>query len=154
MSERRCLSCSRGFDPRPQAPDQQYCSDKACQQARRRAWQRERKRRDEDYRDNQRRAQRAWVAEHSTYWRGWREKHPEYCERNRERQEVRDRRRRSAGLLAKMDASGGGPGPNLGVPSGVYRLVPASGGLLAKMDVWTVRIAVISGPCETGPGSG
>jgi hypothetical protein len=119
MLDRRCVSCGGRFHPRPQAPDQQDCSEKACQRARRRDWQREKQRRDADYRDNQRRAWRAWAARHADYWREWRAGHPEYCERNRERQEVRDRRRRLAGLLAKMDA-------------------------------WTVRIAVISGPSDAG----
>jgi hypothetical protein len=148
MPERRCLNCSRGFRPRPQAPEQQYCSEKACQRARRRQWQREKQRTDADYRDNQRRVWRAWAAAHGGYWCEWRRKHPDYCERNRAQQEVRDRRRRSAGLLAKMDASEA----DLSVRSGVYRLLPASE-LLAKMNVWTVRIDVISGPCETGPGA-
>jgi len=147
--ERRCLSCREKFSPRPQSPGQQYCSKPACQRARRRAWQREKQRTDGDYRDNQRRAWRAWAARHAEYWREWRGRHPEYCAANRERQEVRDRRRRSAGLLAKMDASGA----DLSVASGVYRLVPAADGVLAKMDAWTVRIAVISGPSDVGMGS-
>jgi len=137
--ERRCLSCGERFSRRPQNRNQQYCSEKACQRQRRRRWQSEKQRTDADYRDNQRRAWRAWAAKHGAYWCEWREKHPEYCERNRRQQRLRNQRRR-AGLIAKMDASGA----ELSVPSGVYRLVPAAGGGIAKMDAWTVRIAVIA----------
>jgi len=146
MSQRRCLSCGHGFHLRRQAPGQQYCSEKACQRARRREWQREKQRTDADYRENQRRAWRAWAARHAEYWREWRARHPEYCAANREQQAVRDRRRRSPGSLAKMDASEA----DLIVNPGVYRLAPVADGLLAKMDAWTVKISVISGPSDAG----
>jgi len=141
MADRLCLSCGRRFRPHPQTPGQRYCSEPACQRERRRRWQRERQGSDADYRDNQRRAQQAWAAKHSEYWRDWRDRHPEYCERNRAQQQARNQRRR-ASPIAKMDASGA----DLPVPSGVYRLVPAAAGEIAKMDAWTVKIAVITGP--------
>ena len=147
--ERRCLSCGERFNPRRQNPAQQYCSEKACQRERRRRWQSEKQRTDADYRDNQRRAWRAWAAKHSAYWFAWREKHPEYCERNRAQQRLRNQRRRT-GSIANMDASEA----DLGVPSGLYRLVPAAGGGIAKMDAWTVRIAVIARPYADGGGTG
>ncbi len=147
--ERRCLSCGARFNPRRQTPGQQYCSEKACQRERRRRWQSEKQRTDADYRDNHCRAQQAWAAKHGRYWRAWREKHPEYCERNRAQQQFRNQRRRAA-VIAKMDASGA----DLSVPSGVYRLVPAAGGEIAKMDAWTVRIAVIARPYADGGGAG
>jgi hypothetical protein len=147
--ERRCLSCGERFSPRPQNRGQQYCSKPACQRDRRRCWQSAKQRTDADYRDNQRRAWRAWAAKHGAYWCAWRAEHPDYCERNRAQQQRRNQRRR-AGLIAKMDASG----TDLGVPSGVYRLQPAAGGGIAKMDAWTVRIAVISGPYAAGGGAG
>src|SRR5215470_665579 len=137
MSDRRCESCGLSFRPRPQTPAQRYCGEAACQRERRRRWQREKQRSDPDYRDNQCRAQRAWAAQHGAYWREWRAQNPGYCERNRARQRLRDRRRRVTGALAKMDASS----PDLLVPSGTYRLVPAGDGGLAKMDAWTVKIA-------------
>jgi len=148
MLDRRCLCCGRGFDRRPQAPDQRYCSETACQRERRRLWQRERKSQDSDYRDNQRRAQRAWAAAHGGYWREWRDRHPEYCERNRAQQQLRNKRRH-ASAIAKMDASGA----DFGVPSGIYRLVPAAGGEIAKMDAWMVRLSVIRGPYAAGGGA-
>jgi hypothetical protein len=145
MADRRCLSCRLRFRPCPQTPGQQYCGEQACQRERRRRWQRMKQQSDADYRDNQRRAQQAWAAQHSEYWRDWRGRHPEYCQRNRARQRLRNQRRREATApaeIAKMDASA----PGLRVPSGTYRLVPAAVGGIAKMDAWTVEIAVITEP--------
>jgi hypothetical protein len=140
MQHRQCLCCGLEFRPRPQTPGQLYCGEAACQRERRRRWQRTKQQNDADYRDNQRRAQRAWTARHGAYWREWRARHPEYCERNRLQQRLRNGHRRLASI-AKMDASA----PDQLVPSGTYRLVPA-GGAIAKMDAWTVKIAVITAP--------
>ena len=41
-----------------------------------------------------------------------------------------------------MDAST----PETAVPSGTYRLVPASAAAFAKMDAWMVEITVLSKP--------
>jgi hypothetical protein len=54
-------------------------------------------------------------------------------------QRRRDGERR-ASRLAKMDASP----PISPVTSGTYRLVPWTGGDLAKKDAWTVELTVIS----------
>jgi hypothetical protein len=110
-----------------------------CQRERRRRWHRNKLRSDDDYRANQVQAQQAWAGRHSDYWREYRAGHPDYTERNRLEQRRRDLRRRAA-HLAKMDE----PTPIHAVPSGTYRLLPESGGDLAKMDAWTVKITVIS----------
>ena len=142
MADRRCLCCGLRFRPRRQTPGQLYCGQEACQRERRRRWRRVKRQSDADYRDNQRRAQQAWMAKHSEYWGGWRDRHPEYCERNRRQQRLRNQRRRAAAVIAKSDASTA----DLRVPSGTYRLVPAAGGGIAKSDAWTVEIAVITAP--------
>jgi hypothetical protein len=123
MEIRRCAAGGHAFRPRPQVPNQRYCSADACQRERWRRGQREKRESDADCCENQARAQRAWAQNHSEYWREYRRLHPEYCERNRNaaRQRQRDRRRRAAVAteFAKMDASmAGSP-----VPSGTYRLV-------------------------------
>ena len=94
---------------------------------------------DGDYRANQVLAQGAWANGHGDYWREYRTKHPDYTDRNRVEQRRRDRCRR-ARRLAKMDAST----PISVVPSGTYRLLAATAGDLAKKDVWTVKITLIS----------
>lgn len=148
MDRRRCLACRKVFTVRAQTPEQRYCSAPACQRERRRRWQREKRRSDPDYRENQRQAQRRWAARHRGYWRAYRAEHPEYTAANRAQQLERDRHRREreAGPvarsgLAKSDASSA----DSRALSGTYRLVPVTRGL-AKMDVWTVELHPLSEP--------
>jgi hypothetical protein len=136
MQGRRCAACGQFFRPRPQTPKQCYCANARCQRERRRRWQRAKRVSDADYRDNQKRAQRAWRKRHPEYWGEYRRTHPQYTERNRSAQQRRDGKRR----LAKMDAST----PVSPVRSGTYRLLPVASGDLAKMDAWTVEITVLS----------
>jgi len=98
----RCRCCGQPFSPRPQNPTQSYCSDPACQRARKRDWQRAKRASDPDYRANERAAQRTWAERHPQYWRAWREGHPEYVVRNRQAQGVRNARR-GAGVIANGD---------------------------------------------------
>jgi hypothetical protein len=144
MERRRCAACGGAFRPRSQVPAQKYCSKSACQRARRRRWQRAKRQSDADYRENQARAQRAWAQGHRDYWREYRRTHPQYCESNRlaARQRQRKRRRRRVAQFAKMDASRAVSR----VPSGTYRLVPASAAEFAKMDAWVVEMTLISRP--------
>lgn len=141
MASKCCAACGRAFDPRPQTPKQSFCVSLACQRERRRRWQRTRRQTDPEYRDNQSRAHRAWSERHPDYWREYRREHPQYGERNRALQRERDARRRER-VLAKMDVST----PDSPVPSGTYRLTPATAEDLAKMDAWMVRITLVSRP--------
>ena len=118
-----CVCCGAGFEPHPAVKNQQYCSRRGCQRARRRRWQREKLARDEAYRQNQAAAQQAWRARNPDYWRQYRLCHPEYAQRNRELQRQRNRRRRW----------GSGHGP------------------IAKMDALVVKIDVIQATCPQGP---
>jgi hypothetical protein len=137
MVSRKCAACGQWFHPRAQCPGQTYCADPACQRARRRRWQAQKRQTDAAYRENQAQAQRAWAARHPGYWRTYRGQHPEVLARNRTLQGDRDRRR---GELAKMDAST----PVLLFPSGTYRLQSVTPGGLAKSDAWTVEIRVVT----------
>lgn len=139
MDSRRCAACGAAFRPRPQTPEQCYCSAKACQRERRRNWQLAKHRSDTDYRENQARAQRAWCERNPDYWRDYRQAHPEYLERNRARQRDRNSRQRER-VIAKMDASQ----PNFPLPSGIYRISPAPPIGIAKIDAWTVEITRLS----------
>jgi len=140
MESRRCTCCGHAFRPRAQSPQQRFCSASACQRERRRRWQQAKRASDPDYRDNQARAQRAWAASHRDYWAEYRQRKPAYRERNRDAARQRQRERRQARMFAKMDASR----REEAVPSGTYRLVPASAAAFAKMDAWTVEIMVLS----------
>ena len=139
MNGRRCAACGECFRPCPRVEDQNYCGKEECRRARRRRWQRAKRREDSDYRDNQGRAQRAWAAEHSAYWQAYRSGHPDYEQANREKQRQRDGRRRAT-HLAKMDSIG----TFSSVPSGTYLLVPKGEEKLAKMDSIVVEITLLS----------
>lgn len=104
MTAKKCVCCGQSFEARPQVPNQSYCSDPACQQARRQLWQRNKMRTDPDYRENQRHSQRAWLERNPQYWRNYRGANPQYVDRNRIRQRKRDKRRQDIDL-AKMDES-------------------------------------------------
>ena len=143
MAIKHCAACAQTFQPHPQTPNQTYCSAPECQKVRRRRWQTDKLQNDADYRDNQARAQRAWLDRNPGFWRAYRESHPEYVERNRTNQRERNASATS-GAVAKMDAST----PGFHLQSGVYRLSLASDREIAKMDVWTVEITVLDCQCS------
>lgn len=138
MRSKKCSACGRKF--MHQSPGHQtHCSTSKCQRERRRQWQRERRKSDPDYKDNQSRAQRAWAERNPSYWRDYRRRNPDYTEKNRVREKER-RLNRKAKPVAKMDLQQGAS-PAL---SGTYMLVPISADGVAKMDSWTVEIRFIS----------
>ncbi len=146
MDTRRCTACNDLFTPRHNVPDQKYCSKPECQRERRRCWQQRKLREDPDYRANQAAAQRRWRERNRDYWRRYRRDHPAYTERNRQQQRQRNRKRDppvtdpSGPAVAKMDAC---PLQSV-LASGTYRLVPVSGGGIAKMDAYLVEMHVLS----------
>jgi hypothetical protein len=119
MRGKRCAACDDPFTPRRNVPNQAFCSKPECQRERRRRWQREKLKQDPDYRANQAVAQKRWGERNPEYWRHYRQAHPEYTTRNREKQRQRSRRR---GLAAT------GPSPPV----------------IAKMDEYLVKMQVLS----------
>ena len=89
----RCRCCGRRLERRPQNPRQRYCRRECCQNERRRRWRSTKLRTDADYRSNQHDSQRRWLEKHPGYWSDWRDRHPEYVERNRVFQKARNRLR-------------------------------------------------------------
>jgi len=134
----RCAHCRRRFVPNPRVKTQRFCSNTPCQQARKATWQRDKMATDPDYQANQRDAQHAWQNQHRGYWHHYRQRRPDYRERNRLLQTQRDQTRR-AKALAKMDASV----PVSFVKPGIYHLIPATGEALAKMDAFSQKCHVI-----------
>jgi hypothetical protein len=138
--KRRCQCCGKTFRPRPQVPNQQYCSQRACQNARKRAWQKDKRERDPDYRENQRSAQKRWADRNPDYWRRWREGHPAYQDRNRQQQTERNARRQARAEDAEQPSSGASEAiaksdvwtAETVLDPGTYRVVPWAGGLDCK----------------------
>jgi hypothetical protein len=106
---------------------------------RRRRWQQAKRKSDPDYRENQMRAQGTWAKRNRGYWQKYRADHPEYVERNRGQQRRRNEDK-GRGLIAKMDVSNA----SLAIPSGLYRLSRIIPDPIAKIDLWVVRITVVS----------
>lgn len=145
MSKRSslCVHCGREFGLNPRVRRQRYCRDKQCQKARRARWQRHKMSTDLDYRDNQRRCQSQWQARHRGYYSRYRKNHPEYAQRNRLLQHMRDMRRRrneETKMLAKMDSL---IRPYYSRRGSIFKLIPQGTYMLAKMDSLTVRLVPI-----------
>jgi len=138
-TSRRCISCGAVFTPRPNIPNQRYCSSTACQQQRRYEWHKRKLHTDSDYLVNQQRAQSDWQARHPDYWRNYRQSHPEYCQRNRDLQRIRDTKH-APSTIAKMDAS---PVP-AELLKGLYLIRFVGTYDLANMDEHLVKITAVS----------
>jgi hypothetical protein len=139
MKKKRCAACGKSFTVRTQIPNHSYCSALNCQRERRRRWQQNKLQTDSDYRDNQSRAQRAWVNRNPDYWNKYRKSRPAYVERNRNEQRARTKQARNL-QVAKMAASS----PLQRLPAGVYELRPVEIDGLAKMNTWIVEITMLS----------
>jgi hypothetical protein len=100
---------------------------------------------DPDYRYNHKLSNQKWAKANPGYWKGYRSQHPEYVERNRILQAVRNRRRTrwdklkaKDDLIAKVDASLFCKNRMVGQ----FYLVP----VIAKVDALKVNIFDISRP--------
>ena len=145
----QCKHCQKRFYPRPQNPDQKYCSDPACQKARKRDWQRKKLQTDPEYRENKRDAGRRWRENNPDYQREYRERNQEYTEQNRAQQRLRNQQRTKQATqdtIVKMDASNS---ENCITP-GCYELRRIVDGQIVKMDASMVEINVIS-TCYENP---
>lgn len=136
--KKRCACCGEPFEPRPQVPEQAFCSSRNCQRARKRQWQREKRQSDPDYRSNQQAAQRTWAQRNEGYWRAYREAQPKYERRNREQQRLRDADAQfyeHVGGLAKMDVST--------LPTGIYRITRHPALTKATVNSCVVEITLL-----------
>lgn len=132
----RCAHCGCLVPANSKCKNQKYCGEKECQRARKRKWQKQKMETDADYRANQKDCQLRWRENNPDYWRNYRKKNKQYCDRNRLQQKIRDSKRRSRSALAKMDTLN----PENFQISGRYYLLP----LLAKMDALEVDIVPIT----------
>jgi hypothetical protein len=87
---------------------------------------------DASYRLNHKTSQQEWIRNNSGYWKNYRKKNPDKAKRNRELQMIRNRRKRSPSLIAKMDASE----TRRLQAFGKFYLVP----VIAKMDALIVSM--------------
>ena len=154
----QCAHCHLQVEANPRSKNQKYCSARGCQRARKRAWQRQKMVMDPDYCANQKNAQDAWCEHNSDYWRRYRQGNPQYVERNRQLQKLRNAKRHSAPKSAKMDASQmiakmDALEPIYPLKPGGYFIIPQtqSGHLIAKMDALAQKVLIIPEHYESWP---
>ena len=143
----RCACCKRIRPKNPRVKNQKYCGTKACQQARKNKWQRKKLQTDSDYRTDKREMQQSWRARNSDYWKRYRDKNPDYCERNCRLQRERDKKHcpdavipaSDTGHLAKTDTLS----QYLNQTTTSYYICPV-GSDLAKRDALEVKIVPVS----------
>ncbi len=148
----RCQNCrlEKPANPRLKG-EQKFCSDEACQRERKRLWQRENLSAHPCYRAHQRTALKLWRRKRPLhrYQKEYRDHHPEYVQKNREQQRLRNYQRRlqntsvAGEKIVKMDAFSYHP-----VKSGTYLLTPCSleaSAKIVKMDALLVALQVFQG---------
>jgi len=106
MEDRRCHYCQQAFQPYLYHPQQQVCSQAACQRRRRSDYHRQRIASDLVYQQVCLESPRKWRRANPDYWRKYRQDHPEQVERNRRQQRVRDQKRRFVNLANNNLAHG------------------------------------------------
>ncbi|MBN2010273.1 hypothetical protein JW960_13090 [candidate division KSB1 bacterium] len=138
----RCKHCQQNKPINPKRKgNQTYCSDPACQRARKAAWQKQRMAHDDDYCISQRTAVRQWrknKPDHD-YQAQYRKNHADDAERNRMQQQLRNQKR-SKNSLGEMDPTIDALPIN---ESDIYKLTPIKSddaGKIVKMDVLLLTI--------------
>ena len=138
--ETTCLNCRQRFKSNPRVKNQDYCSRKVCQRARRARWYREKLAKDPAYRDNQKRCRQEGRQSNPDYYRNYRSRHPEYVNRNRAVQIKRNliRRKDKIGrLIANIDALNKRSHPR---KPQFFRIVPENGKMIANIDSLIVKL--------------
>ena len=139
MEQKTCDACGRTFTPRPQTPHQTYCTHPECQRERRRRWQQQKRQGDSDYRDNDVRNSRTWASENPQYWKQYRHENPDYVGRNRNLQQQRNQKQRSA-VIANEDVSN----QFFPLPSGRYRMAQILEDGAIGGQTWIVEITTLT----------
>jgi hypothetical protein len=96
---RRCPYCQSSFLPSRYRPQQRVCSEPDCQRQRRANSRLLKLATDVEYRQVVRDSQKQWWEEHPNYQKERRKANPGLVDRNRQKQHIRDQKRRLARLV-------------------------------------------------------
>jgi hypothetical protein len=96
---RRCLYCHSSFVPSRYRPQQRVCGQLDCQRRRRADSRRQKLATDPEYHQVVRDSQKQWWHEHPDYQKERRKTNPGAVQRNRQRQRIRDQKRRLVRLV-------------------------------------------------------
>lgn len=143
MENSKCLYCRRSFIPR-RNPNQKYCSNHKCQLYRKYKWRREKLNKDADYKVNQYQANKRWQERHPDYWRSYRQSHPGYTQRNRERQRVKKRSLFAKSEMRREFAKSDALSAISSIKTGTYLITPVKESEFAKSDALLVKIVAFT----------
>jgi hypothetical protein len=89
-----CRYCNKPFSQSPYHPKQEVCTSEECQRRRKRDYHRKKIAEDPVYRQTCADCRKNWRDNNPDYQRQYRRKHQSCCERNRQKQKGRNRKRR------------------------------------------------------------
>lgn len=89
-----CPYCNELFDPSPFHPNQKVCLSPECQRRRRADYHRQKITTDSEYRQSCAESRKKWRENNPGYQSRYRSRNEDYCGRNRQRQRVRNQKRR------------------------------------------------------------
>ena len=135
-----CKHCGEEKPANPRLKgNQKFCSDAACQRARKADWHTRAMATDALYRAQQLDCLKQWRKHRPLdhYQRQYRQKHPEYVEDNRKKQRIRNqKRRKTQEIIVKIDALDR-------LKSDTYLMTPFTmdaSGKIVKMDTLLVEL--------------
>jgi hypothetical protein len=144
----RCKHCGKLSKRNPRIKIfQHYCGQKECQRARKNAWERVKINTNESYRQRRQASKRRWRKQHSAhaYQCQYRERHPDYLAKNREKQQQRNTRRKDLygnAMIVKTDALP----QQRPINPGLYALLPWDKSKMKKIvktDALMVQLTVL-----------
>jgi len=92
MKKKRCPYCKTYFTPHPSVGQRQRaCEKTGCQKSRKAKNNKQWRQKNPEYSKGEYPRIKAWLAEHPGYLKHYRQNHPEYREKNKKAQSLRDR---------------------------------------------------------------
>lgn len=104
MRQRHCRYCQKSFQTSKFQPLQAVCGEANCQRQRRSDYHRQKIAADPEYRKVCADSAGKWRARNPDYWRRYRKERPDTVARNRQQQQLRDRRRHLRNLANNTSA--------------------------------------------------
>jgi hypothetical protein len=89
-----CPYCHEPFDPSPLHPKQKVCLSPVCQRRRRTDYHRQKVATDSEYRQGCAESRKKWREGNPGYQSHYRVRNEDYCQQNRQKQRVRNQKRR------------------------------------------------------------
>jgi hypothetical protein len=139
MLQRTCRFCQSSFSPSRFHPEQTVCANADCRRQRHREYHRRKVASDPVYRQGCKDSSQKWRADHPSYWKQYREAHPDKAERNRTLQQARDQKRRVRDLANNnlaLDLKS--------LTAGVWLFGPSAGDL-ANNTLATTQVFIVEG---------